>query len=142
MLDIPTGSAQSTGTVTTELAALHTLAGIADGPHAAPRSIRTKRFADSGFTTSQIQHIVETANGLAESLKGLASQAGAIHSSLKAKTLDQPSAIQQLKNLDQQRDSFLAAAISQLKVDLGSDGWYKFESYLNNSVKPNIVFVP
>jgi multidrug resistance efflux pump len=134
--------AQATATITTELAAQHLFARIADGPKAASWAVRTKPLAEIGLAPAQIQQTVQAANAFIVANAKLAAQANAIHQSIKERTLSQSSGLPQLRNLDQQRDGLIVSAIAQLTIDLGPDGWYRLENYLNTTVKPSIVFVP
>jgi hypothetical protein len=134
--------AQTTPTATTELAVQHVFARLADGEKAPSWNTRIAPLKNIGLAPAQIELTVNAASTFMAAARHLATQAAAIHKRLKDKTLSQASGIQQLKGLDQTTDGLIVTAIAKLKLDLGPDGWSAFETYLNNTVKPSIVFLP
>jgi hypothetical protein len=134
-----TSATPVTPAVTTELAAEHLFARLADGPTAPLWSARTQALREGGFTAEQIRLIVQTANMLAAGNEPLAKQAGDIHKRLKSKSLDRASGVLQLKDLDNQRSAQFDITFDRLKGQLGFEGWYKLETFLNDVVKPTVL---
>jgi hypothetical protein len=125
--------------VTVELACQHLFLWVADGPRSAPWPARANLLKKSDLNLAEIQTVLQAANGYQFSVSKLTARANAIHQAIKANAIDRASAIQQLKDLDQQREQLLQEAFNQLRVDLDRD-YYKLENFLNDYVKPTIRF--
>ena len=96
---------------------------------------------DSGFSGSEIQLLVASANSFRAGTRTLGAQAKTIHEGIRSKQLDQDDGIQRLTALDQSRDLLLAKILDELRGDLGRDGWNRLETLLRDKIAPAIVVV-
>ena len=79
--------------VTDEIAATHLFARIWDEP-ALPAAVRTAVLRDGGFSGSEIQLLVTSANTFKAGTRTLGMQAQIIHEGIRSKTLNQADGIQ------------------------------------------------
>ncbi len=78
------------------------------------------------------------ANAYSAALVPLSKKAVAIHQGMKARTLQQAQGVSELTGLDQQRKAIFASSYSDLRLSLGQS-WDKFEAFLDQNVRPNVV---
>ena len=132
----------SSPVVTVELACLHLFLWVKDGPTAS-WAARFSHLKGSGLDSVQIQMVVQAANAYIRDTAPLDLQASQIRQDVKSNLITRSVSVaaEEFKRIDQQRERILASAFDQLRVNLGRDGSYKLETFLNNYVKPTIRFV-
>ena len=82
--------------------------------------------------------VIHAANAYTKDVASLSREASQLRQDVKSNLVNRAVAVEKFKSLDQQRERILASAFDQLRVELGRDGYYKLETFLNNHVKPTI----
>jgi hypothetical protein len=89
----------------------------------------------------QIQTVIQAANAYRADIAPLDRQAYQLRQDVKSNLVARSVAVEQFKSIDQQRERILASAFDKLRFELGRNGSYKLETFLNDHVKPTIKFV-
>jgi hypothetical protein len=114
---------------------------VADSPTAGSWAARVSHFNESGLNSDQIQTVIHAANAFTKDVVALNRRASQIRHDVKSNLVARSVAAEEFKSIDQQRERVLANAFDQLRFELGRDGSYKLETFLNKYVKPTIRFV-
>jgi hypothetical protein len=93
----------------------------------------------SGLSAAEIATVIRAANAYFAAVAPVDARAAALRQGVRDKTIGPGAALPQFKGIQQQTEDMFAASFDQLKVDLGPDGAYKLETFLNDVVKPTIV---
>ena len=136
-----TPSSQSSAAVSVELACQHLFLAVADGPHAPSWNARSNIFKNTGLSQLDVARIIRRANTYAAGVADLSRQSVAIHNGVKTKLVAVPIAVQQLRALDNLRDSLFSQVYQQLRGDLNAEAWSQLQAFLENVVRPSVTLV-
>jgi hypothetical protein len=112
-----------------EIACLLLFRILADRPNGPAYEIRAAHLEAGKFSSRETQEIIDAANRTVLEIKEMESEIAAAGISMDAKA--------QLAG--SRRETILQTAITKLTKRLGPDGSKRWETYLNNNVKPGVI---